>query len=124
MRRVALGLSLALTALSCGVGETAAATKILIYGCTSDRLVARIQVTAPLGHKPAIESAFRALMRGKTSQALLSLKQRNNEQAGLKALADLTRLSAGKLPEQNPAAVARSIAVNKRTHVVRQYCGG
>lgn len=124
MRRVALGLSLALIALYCGAGETVAATKILVYGCTSDRLAARIQVTAPPGHKSTIERAFRTLVRGQTSQALLSLKQRNNEQAGLKALADLKRLSAGKLPEQNPAAVARSISVNKRAHAIRQYCGG
>jgi len=122
--RLSYGLPLVLVALLCGTVEATAATKFLVYGCTSDRMAARIQVFAALKDKPAIERAFRSVVRSKTSKAFLALKQPQNDRDGLKALSDLRRLSGGKLPPQDPATLASSIAVNKRANAIRQYCGG
>lgn len=41
-----------------------------------------------------------------------------------KAVADLERLSGGRLPKQNPAVVARTIRVGKSNLSKKRYCGG
>ncbi|WP_104664346.1 hypothetical protein [Ensifer adhaerens] len=110
-------------ALSSG-NANAARNGILVYGCTADKKPARMRVVAPLKDKGAIESGFRQMIRTKTSQWFLAQKKALDLTEFEQALAAVTRSSGGRLPEQNPHGVARSVEIGKRAASMKLYCGG
>ncbi len=97
---------------------------IYVYGCTSDGKPVRVRVRAPIKDKAAIDSAFRQAVRGRSSEWFDAQKRALNGEEWQRAVADVERLSGGKLPKQNAAVVARTIRVGKSDVSRKRYCGG
>lgn len=96
---------------------------IYIYGCTSDGKPVRARVQAPIKNKAAIDSAFRQAVRGRPAEWFEAQKKALNGDEWQRTVADVERLSEGKLPKQNPAVVARTIQVGQRDVSRKRYCG-
>ncbi|MBD9635459.1 hypothetical protein IB277_03965 [Ensifer sp. ENS07] len=101
----------------------AAKNGIFVYGCTSDGKPARMRVIAPLKDKGAVEAGFRNMIRQKTSAWFLAQKKTVDLTEIEKALEVMVQSSGGKLPPQNPSAVARSVEIGKRAASLKLYCG-
>ncbi|WP_457586154.1 hypothetical protein [Ensifer canadensis] len=105
------------------VSPVSAANGIFVYGCTSDNKPARMRVIAAVKDKPAIEAAFRRIIRHQTSEWFLAQKKAPNGVDWQNAVTALEQSSGGKLPKQLPARVARSIEIGKRSASQKLYCG-
>jgi hypothetical protein len=100
----------------------AAKRSVFVFGCTSDRLAARIRITADAADLQTIGKAFARLVSQYSSRQFIAMK--TDARSGNAAFAKLNKASGGKIPAQDLEAIARSIAVNKRKAEVRKHCGG
>ncbi|MGQ3215169.1 hypothetical protein [Shinella sp.] len=80
-------------------------------------------IVTPLATKPLAESAFRKLIRKRTSEWFLTQKKAPFGADWQNAVAEFEQLSGGKLAKQKPALVARSIEIGKRSISKKIYCG-
>jgi hypothetical protein len=125
MKAILTATLLSVAALSVSVSSASTADiKTLIYGCTSDGKPARIRVWVPLKDRKTVQAAFRQVIGGRTSEWFLLQKRTPFGKDWQNALAELDHLSRGKLPKQNPIAVANSVTISTRDSSKRRYCSG
>ena len=82
-----------------------------------------MRLVTPLNSKPMAEAAFGKMIRKQTSKWFLAQKKAPFGDDWQNAIAEFERLSGGKLAKQQPALVARSIEIGKRSISKTIYCG-
>ncbi|WP_426231131.1 hypothetical protein [Pararhizobium sp. DWP3-4] len=102
----------------------AAAGDVFVTGCTSENTPVRIKLLASVKDQPAIQAAFRSFSKSKAASWFLEQKKHPKGKDWQSALVSLQGQSGGRLSEQNPLRVAKTISFSKKASTKRVYCGG